>query len=283
MRQTYIQSIGGSRMTAHLTGKTATDFVTSYIDAWNRQDAEAIASHLAEQGTYVDIPDHQLLSRQEWIFHLREVFNDESYVYKLVGEVCSGKSVIAFQYEARPRAVAVGESIDPWYGAEFITIRSSAAVDITDYYEQPGSGTPGSPIANTTGTSKVQRYAKSGLSAAQTDTVKARISGLMAEKKLYLQPDLTLPQLASALSCSVNHVSQAINAGFGMSFFDYLNQLRVREATDLLQAGDGDTPTVLDVALQVGFNSTSTFYVAFKKATGKTPAEFRREARARGS
>jgi AraC-like DNA-binding protein len=101
----------------------------------------------------------------------------------------------------------------------------------------------------------------------------------MEEEKIYLQPDLTLPQLASALSCSVNHVSQAINAGFGMSFFDYLNQLRVREATRLLQTGDGDTPTVLNVALQVGFNSTSTFYVAFKKVTGKTPAEFRRVSR----
>ena len=266
-------------MSAHLTGTTATDFVASYIDAWNRQDAEAIAGHLAEQGTYVDVPDHQLMSAQQWIVHLREVFNNENYIYKLVGEVCSGESVIAFQYEARPLGAAPGEAKAPWYGAEFITIRSSAAVDITDYYEQPGNATPGSPIANTTGAGKVQRYAKSGLSAAQTDTVKARISSLMEKEKLYLQSDLTLPQLASALSCSVNHVSQAINAGFGMSFFDYLNQLRVREATRLLQTGDGDTPTVLNVALQVGVNSTSTFYVAFKKVTGKTPAEFRRVSR----
>ena len=44
----------------------------------------------------------------------------------------------------------------------------------------------------------------------------------------------------------------------------------------LLAPCEGDTPTVLAVALQVGFNSTSTFYVAFKKVAGQTPAQYRR-------
>jgi AraC-like DNA-binding protein len=52
----------------------------------------------------------------------------------------------------------------------------------------------------------------------------------------------------------------------------------VREATALLALDGPRAPTILDVALSVGFNSTSTFYAAFKRITGKTPARFRRDA-----
>jgi AraC-like DNA-binding protein len=79
------------------------------------------------------------------------------------------------------------------------------------------------------------------------------------------------------MDCSVNHLSQAINAGFGVSFYDYVNGYRVRQAADILCCGDTESNGILDVALAVGFNSTSTFYAAFKKITGQTPAQYRRE------
>ncbi|MEM9397592.1 MAG: helix-turn-helix transcriptional regulator, partial [Pseudomonadota bacterium] len=65
---------------------------------------------------------------------------------------------------------------------------------------------------------------------------------------------------------------------YSMSFFDYINQFRVREAAHMLRQPDCRFPAILDVALSVGFNSTSTFYTAFKKETGQTPAKYRREA-----
>ncbi len=255
----------------------ATEFVARYIDAWNRQDSQAIANHLSENGTYLDIIVHQQMSREELIVHLDELFEVEAYVYELAGEVCSGKDTISFQYKAFPREQEnSAEQSDPWFGAEFITLGSGAAVEIVDYYEQRGLASPQSPIADAAGVGQVQRYAKSGLSKKQMEVVKQQLNELMEVDKAYLRPDLTLPELADALDCSVNHLSQAINAGFGMSFFDYLNHYRVTEAMQLLYPENGDSGTVLSVALQVGFNSTSTFYVAFKKVTGKTPAQYRR-------
>ena len=41
----------------------------------------------------------------------------------------------------------------------------------------------------------------------------------MEQEKVFLQAGLTLPKLARMVNCSVNHLSQAVNAGFGMSFF----------------------------------------------------------------
>jgi AraC-like DNA-binding protein len=60
-----------------------------------------------------------------------------------------------------------------------------------------------------------------------------------------------------------------------MNFFDFINQYRVEEAKKLL--ADVETKrSILDIALMVGFNSTSTFYTAFKKFTGDSPVKFRK-------
>jgi AraC-like DNA-binding protein len=255
----------------------AADFVASYFEAWNQQDTDAVADHLTENGTYQDIPYNQHLSRPELVTHLTELFRLEAYSYEIAGEVLTGKQTIAFQYRALPRESVAGRSTGAiLYGAEFFTMQAGSALEIVDYYEQSGKEVPSSPLARTSTGNRVQRYAKSGLSNAQMEAVKGQLSQLMESKQVYLQPDLALPDLARELACSVNHVSQAINAGFGMSFFDYLNHYRVRDAMKLLERTEDEPCTVLSIALQVGFNTTSTFYVAFRKVTGKTPAQYRR-------
>ena len=123
-----------------------------------------------------------------------------------------------------------------------------------------------------------RRYAKSGLNEATMARLLQSLQTAMETERVYLDPELSLPILAAQLGCSVNHLSQAINAGHSMSFFDYVNQYRVNEAARLLRQEDCRFPAILDIALSVGFNSTSTFYTAFKKATGQTPAKYRREA-----
>ena len=98
----------------------------------------------------------------------------------------------------------------------------------------------------------------------------------MSDEHCYLDPNLTLPQLAQRLDCSVNHLSQVINSGFGMSFYDYVNGYRVRRAEELLGTSGAQSRAILDVAHSVGFNSSSTFYSAFKRVTGSTPTQCRR-------
>jgi AraC-like DNA-binding protein len=258
----------------------AKDFVSSYMDAWNRRDSAAVADHLAERCNYFDIAIHQNMSRAELISYLDEHLEEETHYYEITGEVLVGEHTLSFQYKALPRdtsAEASPESI--WYGAEFITLQNGTAVEITDYYEPNNNARPVSPLARNASTGHVKRYAKSGLSAEQMATVQEHLALYMCEQRAFLDCDLTLPDLANALSCSVNHISQAINAGFGMNFFDYINELRVREAMHLLTADDSNDSndrTVLSIALEVGFNSTSTFYVAFKKVTQQTPAQYRR-------
>jgi len=245
------------------------DFVESYFDAWNRHDPMRVADHLAKGGTYFDIPSQQLLARDELVSHLRDYFRRDNHCYTLMGEVLAGEQSIAFQYRASPEGEE--DSIAGWMGAEFITMEGDSALKIEDYYREPQLTS-----RVTRGSSNARRYAKSGLSASGLRAVSVRLSEAMDNERVYLDSHLSLPQLATMLGCSVNHLSQAINEGHGVSFFDLVNRYRVQEATQILTTSANKTISILDVALEVGFNSTSTFYAAFKKATGRTPAHFRR-------
>ncbi|MEH6581372.1 MAG: helix-turn-helix domain-containing protein [Halioglobus sp.] len=249
------------------TEATSRDFVSSYIDAWNQHDAGSVAEHLSLDGVYFDIPIQHELTRDGLIEHLKEFFAQDKNRYQLVGEICTGETSIAYQYRAIPQ----DEGDNPgWMGAEFITMQGEIAGKIEDYYQD----------ADTVRASRrgivSQRYAKSGLDEAGLQKVMDGLTRLMVQEKVFLDPGLSLPQLALRLDCSVNHLSQAINAGFGMSFFDYVNQHRVKEAMSSLCCKEGGAPPILDIALSVGFNSTSTFYAAFKKSTGQSPGQYRR-------
>jgi AraC-like DNA-binding protein len=99
----------------------------------------------------------------------------------------------------------------------------------------------------------------------------------MGVEKIYLNSEMTLPALAGLMECSVNHLSQVINAGFGASFYDYLNSYRIEEAKRILGGADSASQAILDIPFEVGFNTNSAFYAAFKKSTGQTPAQYRRK------
>jgi AraC-like DNA-binding protein len=95
--------------------------------------------------------------------------------------------------------------------------------------------------------------------------------------KPYLDPELTLNQLASQLSLKPRILSQAINEIRQQTFFDFINHFRIDEATRLLTNPKDKKITILEVLYKVGFNSKSSFNTLFKKYTGITPTEFRQK------
>lgn len=242
----------------------AADFVDSYFEAWNTGDARLVADHLANDGTYCDIPLNQQHSRDELVAWLVDFFASNELRYELIGEILKGENSIAFQYSMTPSGASAGTV----YGAEFMTLKGAEADQIQDYYDISVVENP-SPVQYT------KKYTKSGLSSSQMEVYKRRLNTLMQHEKVYRRMDLTLPILANLVDCSVNHLSQVINSGLGMNFFDYVNLHRVEYAKQLLRQRAGTRQSVLNIAFRAGFNSNSSFYSAFKKASGQTPAQFR--------
>ena len=126
------------------------------------------------------------------------------------------------------------------------------------------TATPDTPAAS--------KYTRSALSMDYGQQLARRIEHAMKEDKLYLDANLSLQKLSHHVGALPNLVSQTLNEHIGSSFFDYVAHWRIEAAKPHILEGK---LSVLTVAMEVGFNSRSTFYKAFKKETGLTPKAFR--------
>ncbi|OSQ30586.1 helix-turn-helix domain-containing protein [Thalassospira sp. MCCC 1A03138] len=105
--------------------------------------------------------------------------------------------------------------------------------------------------------------------------IRAKLDRIVAARELMFDPLLTMPKVANAVGVTPNQLSYVLNQHLGKSFFDFVNEVRTNEASRLLI--EEPDRTILDIAISVGFNSKSTFNLAFKKITGKTPSAYRDE------
>ena len=105
--------------------------------------------------------------------------------------------------------------------------------------------------------------------------VVARLRQALEDERLYLNPTLTLAELATHTGLAPRTISATINAGFGRPFAEVVNRLRVAEVQRRLrEPGVLVRYTLLGIALESGFNSKSTFNRVFKEQTGTAPGEW---------
>ena len=95
--------------------------------------------------------------------------------------------------------------------------------------------------------------------------------------KLYLHSDMSIEKLASLLNTNSKYLSEVIREVYDQSFPQFLNNLRIQEAIRLFKEDDNQLYSIEGISKSVGFNSKSTFNLAFKKITGVTPSYFRKE------
>jgi len=248
----------------------AAELVRDYFSAWNRRDPIGIVSLLTRNGFYFDVPTNEKLSGQALVQYLAHDFTQRKLHYDLVGEILIGNFTIAFQYQTYNVEDPV-DSATRLHGAEFLTVRGDKVTSIEDYYKFPLDASdvdePADPEI---------KYRKSGLRKEQAEAYQRRLLMLMEAERLYLDADLTLPELARQMNCSVNHLSQVINGGIQLSFHEFLNQYRIEAAKELLTEEPLRRHPIGQVARRAGFSSNSAFYVAFRRLCRQTPSEYRR-------
>tara|TARA_B100000446_G_scaffold107053_1_gene100125 strand:+ start:24860 stop:26206 length:1347 start_codon:yes stop_codon:yes gene_type:complete len=118
-----------------------------------------------------------------------------------------------------------------------------------------------------------KKYKNSGLTPELSRELLDSVTQTLESQKLYLDNQLSLPQLADHIGLSANLLSQCINENLNQNFFEFINSYRVRQSQRLLR--EQRSKSVLDIGLESGFNSKSAFYGAFKKHTGMSPGAYR--------
>jgi AraC-like DNA-binding protein len=135
------------------------------------------------------------------------------------------------------------------------------------------------PVSTLTDDSELElaekkKYEKSGLNDETARELHERLTRMMVQEKPYLNPELALNDLADHLETHSNYLSQVINELEGVTFYDYINALRVQEFISRVKEPSNQRFTLIALAFDCGFNSKTTFNRNFKKITGQTPSAY---------
>ena len=101
------------------------------------------------------------------------------------------------------------------------------------------------------------------------------IDKVMSENRYYQDNTLTLQKLAQHLGTNRQYLSNHINQELHTTFYDYINDFRLKEVKALLESKDTESQHSLeDLAMMAGFNSYATFLRSFKKKYRQTPSQY---------
>ncbi|MDD3740913.1 MAG: AraC family transcriptional regulator, partial [Bacteroidales bacterium] len=124
---------------------------------------------------------------------------------------------------------------------------------------------------------KTDRKSKTVQKIIKDDVVSEILKSIEEEivnKKAYLDANLNLTSVADKLQTNRSYISKIINSVYEKNFNDYINELRIKEACYIICNNTKPNFTIDHLFSEVGFTSKSTFYSAFKKYAGVTPALF---------
>jgi AraC-like DNA-binding protein len=123
------------------------------------------------------------------------------------------------------------------------------------------------------------RQQKQRFSEVQAAELIAKLDRIMREERPYMNPELTLADLAAQMNLARYEVTDLLNVHIGKNFFTYVNEFRMEAVMRRLAMPDYDHLTIIAIANDCGFNSKSTFNSLFKAHTGLTPSDYKKQIR----
>jgi len=102
-----------------------------------------------------------------------------------------------------------------------------------------------------------------------------KLEKLMSANEIYKDPELKLSGLAAKVGIPPYHLSALLNDHLELNFTSFINGYRIEEACRMLKTDH--RLTLESIGYEVGFNSKSTFFAAFKKQVGMTPLAYQQQ------
>lgn len=119
-----------------------------------------------------------------------------------------------------------------------------------------------------------EKYQTSKLKESDQTSIYVRLCTMMQKEKLYLDPDLSLRDLALRLHTNTRYLSQVINTLSGYNLQHFINIYRIEQIKLVMNMPEYRSLTLYGIAQQCGFKNKSTFFKVFKEITDTTPKDY---------
>jgi len=118
---------------------------------------------------------------------------------------------------------------------------------------------------------------KNKLDEKEIHEIQNMVKAYFEVEKGYRRPELSLSILANEINTTTNKLSWVINNIYKKTFYELVNEYRVKDFSQRINQNKHKEFTLIAIAIEVGFNSKSTFNKAFKEITKMTPSEYIRK------
>ena len=108
--------------------------------------------------------------------------------------------------------------------------------------------------------------------------MKEKLAKAIDEKKLYLNPKLSITDLAKECQTNTTFIFDYLNNELKINFFDYINRERIEKMSITLLLNKNNKMGIEEIAYSSGFGSVSTFCRAFEKLKGTSPLNLKKTA-----
>jgi AraC-like DNA-binding protein len=104
------------------------------------------------------------------------------------------------------------------------------------------------------------------------DEINNKLLDFIDTEKPYLNPELSLQELADSIEVKRHLLSNVINQKHNKNFYEFINQYRIEEVKALMTDPKNKNYKLISLAYDAGFNSKASFNRIFKQMTGMTPS-----------
>lgn len=125
--------------------------------------------------------------------------------------------------------------------------------------------------------SDTKKHQNIRLETEELGQIAQQLELLMQNQKMYLDPDCTLTKVAKQAKLPPYLVSHVVNNTLQKSFSDFVNGYRIDTVKEQLLNPKNGNIKISSIAYSCGFNTLSSFNIAFKKLTGTTPSKFQKD------
>ncbi len=213
--------------------------VDKYIDAWNRQDVAGILELLHAGAAIYDAFWMETVVGRDLSKYLQDSIDEQNYWYQVIGEVILVDHGVAFRYSAHERSdTTIGPEL--FSGAEVLIVHDNKILTVSTHYCMPDRAALIEVAELAAKRHGLPSHPRPGLSAQKMLRFKAELSAAISQDKIFLDPHLTMSQLADRIGCSTDQLSLVIESQYGTSFDSLLENQRAEHAKRLLQ-GLSDT------------------------------------------